>query len=185
MKYFIGLFIFLFSNILLAQNCLDDWEHKPSVAVERYAKEVASLKLEALKSTEEFLLSFIRVSETKTGNSHYAFQLAHLDYDKLAGHRISKALIEQQEVIDFIEMLEQFIQNSELKKGESNTTYSYMTMNGLQLYGYYSDSGWHTYIVFEHYNNVRVSITYTEMKTILDLMANANDKAKSGKFLEI
>ena len=98
---------------------MGDWEHKSGVAVERYAKEVASLKLESLKSNEEFSLSFIRVSETKSDRAHYAFQLAHLDYNKLAGHRISKALIEEQEVGEFLEILNQFIQNSELSKGAS------------------------------------------------------------------
>ncbi|MBL4654047.1 MAG: hypothetical protein JKY53_14465 [Flavobacteriales bacterium] len=60
-----------------------------------------------------------------------------------------------------------------------------MTANGLQLYGYYSDSGWHTFVVFEYYNSVRVSINYKEMKNISALLDEANTKAKSGDFFNI
>ena len=158
MRIVVLLFILRFTFPVLAQEYLAEWENKPATLTERYAKEIGTFCFAEMKNDQQVFSTIIVTKDVFNAKHYYAFQLSYLDYSRSPNERISKAVIEKKEINALLQTLKYFIANYETPEGNGNTTYSFITTDGLKLFSYWSDSGWNNFLIFENFVQKSIKI---------------------------
>jgi hypothetical protein len=146
-----------------SQECVTECENKPNVLVDRFSKEILGVKFCGVKPNNQFQLTFVRVEEVLSKESHFAFKFSHWDNTKEKDHKLSSAYLEEHELKSFIETVDYYINKNDFPKGLGSHSYSYVSHDGLKLYCYYSDTGWQNYLIFENYNDLRLKVCYENL----------------------
>lgn len=185
MKALSTIYLSIISCLVFSQDCITECENKSNVLIDRFSKEMKGVKICGLKDDNQFVMTFVRVEEVKSKKAHYAIQFSHWDNAKPNDHKLATAYIEQHELNNFIDALQFCIEKNEIPKGFGSHSYSFQSHSGLKLYTYYANTGWHNFLIFENYNDLRIKICLEDLQSLKQRLENALPYITQGKFDEI